>query len=280
MDRNIKRILAFSIVLVAVALVGIVMASYQQWTVDHVVTLSQSPTPNDLNFTFTSGGGKMVPECLATYSYRDINVKIEGNEVLFSGYIVIHGTGYLTATHETRGNEIFIKIKEHFSGVTCDICDREVPFNGKLTGLDEGFYKLIFTITFEGITPERKIVEMEIKIPDYKSYHFFNESDKLRLINTSKLFDAKKINESQIKPKHVEREPPKKAKIMPKISIESLLNENGIRASEATYSTPSDINNISDVDRPKQAVQVTISEDKLRELDKEEEPSEGGSQTL
>jgi len=54
--------------------------------------------------------------------------------------------------------------------------------------------------------------------------------------------------------------------------------ENRIRASEATYSTPSD--NISDVDRPKQAVQVTISEDKLRELDKEEEPSEGGSQTL
>jgi len=287
MDRNIKRILAFSIVLVAVALVGFaVMSGYQQWAVDHVVTLSQSPTPNDLNFTFTSGGGKIVPGCLATYSYRDINVKIEGNEVLFSGYIVIHGTGYLTATHETKGNEIFIKIKKHFSGVTCDICDREVPFNGKLSGLDEGYYKLIFTITFEGITPERKIVEMEIKIPDYKSYHFFNESDKLRLINTSKIFDAKKINESQIKPEHVEREPPKKAKIMPKISIESLLSENvlflnntenRIRALEATYSTPSDnISDIdrlklSDVDRPKQAVQVPISEDKLRELDKEEE---------
>jgi len=108
----------------------------------------------------------------------------------------------------------------------------------------------------------------------------------LRLINTSKLFDAKKINVSQIKPKHVEREQPKKAKIMPKISIESLLNENvlflnntenRIRALGATYSTPSDnISDIdrlklSDVDRPKQAVQVPISEDKLRELDKEEE---------
>ena len=226
MDRNIKRILAFSIVLVAVALVGIVMASYQQWAVDHVVTLSPSPTPNDLNFTFTSGGGKMVPGCLATYSYRDINVKIEGNEVLFSGYIVIHGTGYLTATHETRENEIFIKIKKHFSGYGGIMCDSEVPFNGKLTGLDEGYYKLIFTITFEGITPERKIVEMDVKIPDYKSYHFFNKSDKSRPVN-SKLFDAKKINESQIKPKHVEPiEPPKKAKIMPKLSTESLLNEN------------------------------------------------------
>jgi len=229
MNKNAKIILvlAFFMVLVAVALVGFaVMSGYQQWVADHVVTLSPSPTPNDLNFTFTSGGGKMVPGCLATYSYRDINVKIEGNEVLFSGYIVIHGTGYLTATHETRGNEIFIKIKEHFSGVTCDICDREVPFNGKLSGLDEGYYKLIFTITFEGITPERKILEMEIKIPDYRSYHFFNESDKSRPVNR-KIFDAKKINVSQIKPKHVKPiEPPKKAKIMPKISIESLLNEN------------------------------------------------------
>ena len=209
------------------ALVGIVMASYQQWAAGHGVTLSPSPTPiNDLNFTFTSGGGKMAPGCLATYSYRDINVKIEGNEVLFSGYIVIHGTGYLTATHETRENEIFIKIKKHFSGYGGIMCDSEVPFNGKLTGLDEGYYKLIFTITFEGITPERKIVEMDVKIPDYKSYHFFNKSDKSRPVN-SKLFDAKKINESQIKPKHVEPiEPPKKAKIMPKLSTESLLNEN------------------------------------------------------
>jgi len=224
---KIILILAFSIVLVAVALVGfVVIASYQQWAADHVVTLSPSPTPiNDLNFTFTSGGVKIVPECLAAYSYRDINVKIEGNEVLFSGYIVIHGTGYLTATHETRGNEIFIKIKKHFSGYGGIMCDREVPFNGKLT-LDEGHYKLIFTITFEGITPERKIVEMDVKIPDYKSYHFFNESDKSRPVN-SKIFDAKKINESQIKPEHVEPiGPPKKAKIMPKLSIESLLNEN------------------------------------------------------
>ena len=110
MDRNIGRILAFSIVSFAVALVGfVVVASYQQWVADHVVTLIPSPTPNDLNFTFTSGGGKMVPECLATYSYRDINVKIEGNEVLFSGYIVIRSGGYLTATHETRGNEFLLK---------------------------------------------------------------------------------------------------------------------------------------------------------------------------
>ena len=228
MNKNAKIILvlAFFMVLVAVALVGfVVMASYQQWAEDHVVTLSPSPTPNDLNFTFTSGGGKMVPECLATYSYRDINVKIEGNKVLFSGYIVIRSGGYLTATHETRGNEIFIKIKKHFSGGGGIMCDSEVPFNGKLT-LDEGHYKLIFTITLEGITTERKILEMEIKIPDYKSYHFFNESDKSRPVNR-KIFDAKKINVSQIKPKHVKPiEPPKKAKIMPKISIESLLNEN------------------------------------------------------
>jgi len=174
MDRNIKRMLVLSAVLVAVAVVGFaVMASYQQWTLNHGIEtpsptlppITPSPPPlsiNDLNFTFTSGSGKCTSH--GGVGVGSATIKSNRNEIIFSGYAITSvPCYYLTATCETSGNEIFIDILRHPHGELCVQCIGEVPFSGKITGLGEGTYRVIISIGGSSIA------EKEVKIGDDKN---------------------------------------------------------------------------------------------------------------